>query len=131
MVIQTVFGKMEAAHEKPNSVDEARLDADFHMAILEASHNVVLLHMMRSMFQLLREGVFYNRQVMFKQHTSRRSLLDQHRAINTALQNRDPSAARDAAIAHLDFVEAALRDQQKADQNEEIARQRFENERMR
>ena len=45
-----------------------------------------MLHMMRSMYDLLREGVFFNRQVMFKQRTSRAALLDQHRAINTALQ---------------------------------------------
>ena len=65
-VIQTIMDKMEAAHKKTNPADEARLDAEFHMAIIEASHNVIMLHMMRSMFQLLREGVFYNRQVMFK-----------------------------------------------------------------
>jgi GntR family transcriptional repressor for pyruvate dehydrogenase complex len=130
-VIQTVFDKMQAAHDKTGPKDEARLDAEFHMAIIEASHNVVMLHMMRSMFQLLREGVFYNRQVMFKQRTTRGALLDQHRAINTALQARDPDAARRAVIAHLDYVEQALANQQKADRHESIARQRFEHERSR
>jgi len=130
-VIQTVMDKMEAAHKKTNPSDEARLDAEFHMAIIEASHNVVMLHMMRSMFQLLREGVFYNRQVMFKQRTTRGALLDQHRAINSAIQARDPEAARAAVIAHLDYVEKALADQQKADRNETIARRRFEHEQSR
>ena len=127
-VIQTVFDRMEAAHARPNPRNEAQLDAEFHMAILEASHNVVMLHMMRSMFQLLREGVFYNRQVMFRRRTTRSALLDQHRAMNTALQARDPDAARTAVEAHLNFVENALRDQQKADRNEAIARQRLEHE---
>lgn len=130
-VIQTVMDKMEAAHKKTNPSDEARLDAEFHMAIIEASHNVVMLHMMRSMFQLLREGVFYNRQVMFKQRTTRGALLDQHRAINRAIQARDPDGARAAVIAHLDYVEKALADQQKANRNESIARQRFEHEQSR
>ena len=130
-VIQSVFEKMEAAHAKSNAKDEARLDADFHMAIIEASHNVVMLHIMRSMFQLLREGVFYNRQVMFKQRTTRDMLLDQHRAINAALQARDPQAARDAINTHLSYVEKCLSDQQKADRNEAIANQRFENENAR
>jgi len=130
-VIQTVMDKMEAAHKKTNPADEARLDAEFHMAIIEASHNVVMLHMMRSMFQLLREGVFYNRQVMFKQRTTRGALLDQHRAINSAIQARDPDAAHEAVNAHLNYVEKALADQQKADRNESIARQRFEHEQMR
>ncbi|MEO3413575.1 FCD domain-containing protein [Roseovarius sp. CAU 1744] len=130
-VIQTIFDKMEAAHAKPNPRDEAQLDADFHMAIIEASHNVVMLHMMRSMFQLLREGVFYNRQVMFKQRLTREMLLEQHRAINTALQARDPRAARAAVTEHLNYVETSLLDQHKADQNEAVARQRFEHEKTR
>lgn len=130
-VVQTIFDKMEAAHAKPNPRDEAQLDADFHMAIIEASNNVVMLHMMRSMFQLLREGVFYNRQVMFKQRMTRDMLLDQHRAINTALQARDPVAARAAVLEHLNYVEKSLRDQQKADKNEAIATQRFQHEQSR
>ena len=127
-VVQTVFHKMEAAHPKRNGEEEARLDAQFHMAIIEASHNVIMLHMMRSMYQLLRDGVFYNRQIMFKQRTTRQALLDQHRKINDALQARDPQAARAAVHAHLDYVERALRDQQKALHNEEIAQQRLDHE---
>jgi GntR family transcriptional repressor for pyruvate dehydrogenase complex len=130
-VIQTVMDKMEAAHKKTNPADEARLDAEFHMAIIEASHNVIMLHMMRSMFQLLREGVFYNRQVMFKQRTTRGALLDQHRRINAAIQARDAQAARAAIEAHLDYVGKSLSDQQKAERNEMIARQRFEHEQSR
>jgi GntR family transcriptional regulator, transcriptional repressor for pyruvate dehydrogenase complex len=127
-VVNTIFQKMEAAHQKRDPSDEAALDAQFHMAIIEASHNIVMLHMMRSMFDLLREGVFYNRQVMFKQRTTREALLDQHRAINTALQARDPQAARAAVQAHLDYVEVALTDQIKSERNEGIARLRLAQE---
>ena len=125
-VIDAIFEKMAAAHPRRNADDEAQLDAQFHMAIIEASHNVIMLHMMRSMYQLLRDGVFYNRQVMFRQRTTREALLDQHRAINIALQDRDPAGAREAVCAHLDFVERALRDQRKAEQNEDVARQRLD-----
>jgi GntR family transcriptional repressor for pyruvate dehydrogenase complex len=127
-VIAAIFAKMEAAHSKRASTDEAELDAAFHMAIIEASHNVIMLHMMRSMYDLLKQGVFYNRQVMFRNKATRTVLLDQHRAINTAVQSRDPAAARAAINAHLDFVEAALEDQLKAEKNEAIAQKRFEHE---
>jgi GntR family transcriptional repressor for pyruvate dehydrogenase complex len=130
-VVNSVLEKMEAAHKKRNPTDEARLDADFHLAIVEASHNVLMLHMMRSMYDLLREGVFYNRQVMFRQRTTRQTLLDQHRSINAALQARDPAAARAAIEAHLDYVRASLTDQLKADRNEKIARQRLAHEKER
>jgi GntR family transcriptional regulator, transcriptional repressor for pyruvate dehydrogenase complex len=127
-VIDTLFSKMEAAHSKRNPAEEAALDADFHLSIIEASHNVIMLHMMRSMYQLLREGVFYNRQIMFKQRMTRETLLDQHRAINSALQARDGDAARAAVTAHLNFVEQALIDERRADRNEAIARKRLDHE---
>ena len=130
-VIAAIFAKMEAAHLKRDPADEAQLDAEFHMAIIEASHNVVMLHMLRSMFDLLRQGVFYNRQVMFRNRMTRDQLLDQHRAINNAVQARKPEAARAAVTAHLDYVEQAIVDQVKADRNEVIARQRFEHEQSR
>lgn len=125
-VVDTVFRKMEAAHAKRNPAEEAKLDAEFHLSIVEASHNVIMLHMMRSMFELLREGVFYNRQIMFKQRATRDQLLDQHRAINEAIQARDPEAARTAVVAHLNFVEGSLSDWRELERNEEIAKQRFE-----
>lgn len=127
-VIDTIFRKMEAAHRKRDPADEARLDAEFHMAIIEASHNVIMLHMMRSMFDLLRQGVFYNRQVMFRQRMTRSALLDQHRAIRDALVARDPAAARAAVESHLDFVARALEDQRKAQANEAVARLRIAQE---
>lgn len=127
-VIAQIFAKMEAAHTKRNPTEEAALDAEFHLAIIEASHNTVMLHMMRAMYALLREGVFYNRQVMFKQRTTRDTLLEQHRAINDAIQSRDPDAAKRATAAHLNFVEQSLFEKEKADKNEAIAKQRLEQE---
>lgn len=127
-VVGTVFAKMEAAHGKRNPETEAALDAEFHMAIVEASHNVIMLHMMRSMFGLLREGVFYNRQIMFRQRTTRSALLDQHRAINDALQARDPAMARAAVERHLDYVREALTAERRAERNEKVAIKRLEHE---
>ncbi len=130
-VISAIFKKMEAAHNKRNPAEESALDAEFHMAIVEASHNVFMLHMMRSMFEMLRAGVFYNRQVMFKVRTTRSALLDQHRKIHDTLVGRDPKAARMAMEEHLSFVEMCMTQNQKADQNEEVAKQRFEHEQNR
>lgn len=130
-VIETIFLKMEAAHQKRDPSDEAELDVAFHMAIVEASHNVIMLHMMRSMYELLRKGVFYNRQMMFRNRVTRDQLLDQHRAINTALQSRDPVAARAAVERHMGYVRESMSDSLRAARNEEIARQRLDHENSR
>ncbi|MEM1360239.1 MAG: FCD domain-containing protein [Pseudomonadota bacterium] len=130
-VVSTIFEKMQAAHQKRNPNDEAQLDAQFHLAIIEASHNVIMLHMMRSMFDLLSEGVFYNRQMMFRQRATRDMLLTQHGAINQALLQRAPEAARDAVEAHMDYVRQCLSDQRRAAADEEVALQRLEYEQSR
>jgi GntR family transcriptional repressor for pyruvate dehydrogenase complex len=98
------------------------------MAIIEAGNNVILLHMMRAMYDLLAAGVFYNRQVIFARNTTRAELLRQHAAINDALQARDAQAARAAIEAHLDFISAALLDHIRAEANEQVARQRLDHD---
>lgn len=127
-VIGAILQKMEAAHRKRNPADEAALDAEFHLAIIEASHNVVLLHMMRASFDLLRQGVFFNRQQMFKNRATRDILLDQHRAMNNAIQDRDPEAAKAAIIHHLDYVKEQMTALKASEKNEEIAQLRYAQE---
>ncbi len=130
-VVQKVFDRMVDAHAKADGKQEAQLDAGFHMAIVEASHNILLLHMMRSMYDLLQRGVFYNRQVIFDQRTTRQALLDQHAAINAAIQSRDPDAARAAVEQHLNFVEQALNERLRATRKEEVAHARLRQEERR
>jgi GntR family transcriptional repressor for pyruvate dehydrogenase complex len=127
-VIDALYSKMETAHQTPNPADEAQLDAQFHLAIAEASHNIIMLHMMRAMFSLLREGVFFNRAIMFNDHNTRDVLLDHHRDINAAIQARDGQAAKTALITHLDFIQTAFETQKKTEQNEEIAQLRYAHE---
>jgi len=128
-VIGQAYERMARADRRGDPTRDAELDAAFHMSIIEASNNVVMLHMMRSIFDLLRQGVFYNRARIFQQHGTREDLLEQHKHINEALQARDAAGARAAVEAHLDFVKSALADQIRSDKNEDIARLRFEHER--
>lgn len=127
-IIDTIYQKMQTAHQKRNPTEEAALDAEFHLSIIEASHNTIMLHMMRAMYALLSESVFYNRQVMFKRRITRDMLLDQHQAINSAIQAQDPKAARNAVNSHLNYVERSLYEQEQSDRFEAIAKQRLEQE---
>ncbi|MEM8751931.1 MAG: FCD domain-containing protein, partial [Pseudomonadota bacterium] len=84
-LIRSVFARMLEAHGERSFAKEAEIDTEFHMAVVEAAHNVVMLHMMRSLYELLRRGVFYNRSVIYAEQNSRDTLLDQHRAIHDAV----------------------------------------------
>ena len=130
-VIDANFQRMQAAHAKRNPDQESSLDVDFHMSIVEAAHNVVMLHVMRSMLEMLRAGIFYNRQLLFQVKATRNELLDQHCAINVAIQARDAVAAQGAVADHLNFIEKALHQHIRQKRNEVIAYQRLEFDRSR
>lgn len=127
-VIDDAFKRMEIAHAAGDIELEAEHDTAFHLAIIEASHNVVMLHMMRSIYDLLRGGVFYNRAQMYLQPKAKDALLEEHQAINDALQRRDCAGARAAIEQHMDHVEAALKAQRRTARNDSIVRQRIEHE---
>lgn len=130
-VIDSVYRRLEAAAEKNDATRTAEVDAEFHMAVVEAAHNIVMLHVMRSLYELLLRGVFYNRNVIYGLPEGRRQLMDQHRKIRDAMLARDPAAARDAVEEHMDFVEASLREADRCRSREEIAALRHRHEQLR
>ena len=81
--------RMRAAHEVEDPTAEAEADADMHMLIYEASHNLVMLHIMRALSEMLRHGVFYNRHQLYTHPGVRDELLAQHLAIGEAVLARD------------------------------------------
>lgn len=126
-VLDRILAAMRAAHAEADPETEAALDADFHMAIVEASHNVIALHMMRAMQDLLRQGMLFNRPRIFARPELRGLILEQHAAINAAMQARDGRGARAALEAHLDCVAEALAGQRRADEKDAVAQRRLRN----
>ena len=84
------------------------VDVEFHTAIGECAHNIILLHTLRSCYRLLADGVFHNRLMIFSLPDARDTLLAQHLAIHEAVAAGDAEAARAASIRHIDFVERAM-----------------------
>ena len=123
--ISRLIEKMDAAHERNNPVEEAELDANFHAAIVDSAHNSIFTHMMASIYELMKRGVFYNRQFFDSFARGRDQLLEQHRAIADGVISGDPDAACKAAEAHLDFVMMAFRSGSAEEQRNRIARKRL------
>ena len=103
-LLTSCFKAMEKAHGTEEPAEEANIDANFHLAIAKAAHNQVHLHIMRSLFKLLRKDVFFNRMRLYSHHGSRDLLLNQHREIYEAIIAGDPEKARSAAENHLGYV---------------------------
>ena len=99
--IQKRFEAMVAAHDGRDVELIAETDAELHIAIYEASHNLVLLHFMHMMEAILRSNVYLNRKNLYEQRTQKDSQLSEHRAIYEAIMARDPGRAREAALKHV------------------------------
>ena len=123
-IITERFKAMEAAPQDPKI--EAVTDAAFHLAISEAAHNVVLLHIMRGLFNLLRTGVFYNRSQLYARKGARDLLLGQHKAMYDAILEGDPESAQEAAHNHLDYVLEFLYELGRTEVREDVSRRRLD-----
>ncbi len=106
--LMEIVARMDAAHEADDLQLEAELDVEFHQAISEAAHNVILLHSLRSCYRLLANGVFFSRQQLYDHPTARSALLEQHKEIAHSIVSGDTARAREASRKHIDFVRAAL-----------------------
>lgn len=116
---------MQTAHQDENGEREANLDIEMHNAIGECAHNVVLLHSLRSCYRLLAEGVIFNREMVFKITNARDKLLAQHLAIIDAIVANDPTRARAAAEAHLDFIITSFNEVNQLNEREHISELRL------
>ena len=125
-VLDRTVDAMRAAHRARDAEREATADVEFHSAVGECAHNVVLMHTLRACYRLLADDVFLNRALVYGAPGMRERLLEQHEAIHAAIVARDEEGARLAARRHIDFVESATREMERSSDRADIARRRLE-----
>lgn len=124
-LLTRIIGDMRKAHEDGKAEAELAADVEFHNAVGEAAHNIILLHTMRACYRLLSEGIFFNRKAVFSLPDARERLLEQHVAIHAAIEAGKPLAAKEAAQAHIDFVMQAAAESARSDEWDRIAKLRL------
>ncbi|MYZ50227.1 FCD domain-containing protein [Rhizobiales bacterium L72] len=128
-ILDETMAGMLAAHRAGDPDAEARIDVEFHNAVIEAAHNLVLLHVMRSCYRLIAEGVVHNRLKLYRRPDWREALLAQHCAIHSAIVARRPEEARAAAERHIDFIRTQVRAIDETDARQAVAALRLESHR--
>jgi GntR family transcriptional repressor for pyruvate dehydrogenase complex len=124
-LIKRHYDQMRSAHKKSDAETHAQADAEFHIAIYEASHNLVIMHIMRSLETMLRSNVVLNRKSLFAFRGPNR-LLDEHEGIFDAIMKRDPDAARKAAQLHVDNTLKTLHEIYDAEKRLQVSIRRLE-----
>ena len=109
----TDFTKVKQSFDKIAQVNndlklKAKAINAFHFSVAEASHNVVLLHLVRGMQALLEQNVLQNLTVLLKKPDISNQLAQHRRLLMDAVIEGNPEQARLASNAHLAFIEEAL-----------------------
>lgn len=81
------------------------LDANFHIVIARATHNIVWLHLMQSLFDAMKEFQQSVWRAVYLTPEDHHLLFSHHYRIFEAIRDKDAPGARDAMIDHLTFAE--------------------------
>ena len=125
-ILRGCMERIDRAHDNADFHDEADADVDLHLAIYEASHNLVLLQVMRALSGMLRRGVFHNREKLYARPEVREVLRDQHRAIHDTIMARDVDAAGQAAEEHMAYTLRVMNEIAASEARLEISLRRIE-----
>jgi len=110
--LRTAYDELQACYATDCERDvaaEGAADARFHLAIAEASHNVILLHTIRTLFNMLRSSVVTNIGGMYaREAETREGLKEQHRRLFTAIMEGRADDAREIAGTHIQYVQQVL-----------------------
>jgi GntR family transcriptional regulator, L-lactate dehydrogenase operon regulator len=98
-----------ATVDADDPVLQARADAQFHIAIAQASHNIVLCQVVSGLSELLAQSITESLKRFYRQSGFADELSQQHSAILEAILAGEPDKARHAMVLHLAFVEDKLR----------------------
>jgi GntR family transcriptional repressor for pyruvate dehydrogenase complex len=81
------------------------LDANLHIMIARATHNIVWLHLMQTIFDGMKEFQQSVWRAVYLTPEDHSLLYEHHLAIFEAIKARNPEAAREAMLLHLAFAE--------------------------
>lgn len=124
--IARLHDALTQAYEGLNEADMLQIDEDFHMAIVEATGNIVTVQVARSMADLLKTSIAKSHSVAFHGGNGLAEIVGHHEAINASIQNSDPEAARAAMATHLDHFAGLIKSQNDVRRREKIIGKREE-----
>jgi len=102
-----------------NPVASAEADTNFHLSITEASHNMALLHISRSLFIVLQSSIQNNLDKLYSVPKSGDQINAQHQQVMDAILEGDADAAKLAAQDHIVYVDKSMRDLYKEQERHE------------
>jgi GntR family transcriptional repressor for pyruvate dehydrogenase complex len=123
--IRSCYEALERAFEEQDLERCIETDVEFHQAIAEASHNVLIGHLSSSLHKVMEGHVQGNLEYLNARPELWAQLREQHRAIWDAVRERCMDVAGRAAHHHLDFVQQTMRETRKNEGRRSAATRRL------
>ncbi len=83
-------------------------DLNFHLAIAQATHNFLRLHILENIFELSNRYIDFVRVKVIQQASNLPIIYSQHEDIYLAIEEKKPNKARDRMLTHLAWVEEVI-----------------------
>lgn len=83
-------------------------DANFHLAISHATHNVMLIHLMKNLFYWIEKVSYEVRSRMYTNPESHADLYKQHTEVFNAIVERNPEKAYSKMLTHMEYIVGEL-----------------------
>lgn len=123
--IRSRYEALERAFAEQDLEKCIETDVEFHQAIAEASHNVLIGHLSSSLHKVMEGHVQGNLEYLNARPELWAQLREQHRAIWEAVRERRMDVAGRAAHHHLDFVQQTMRETMKNEERRSAATRRL------
>lgn len=107
-LLQKSLADIEKGVRAPDPYHDAERITDFHIALAEASHNIVLVHIMRGLYELLRTSIRTNLERIQSNPGKYNLVLEHHREILKAVEDQNADLAASAASVHIDFINQSI-----------------------
>ncbi len=105
--------------KREDHVASAIADINFHLSITEASHNIALLHVTRSIYDVLLSSIENNLKYLYTIKGIEKSLTSQHKLILDSIVKGDSETARLSAKTHMEFVNKSISEMTKNKERQE------------
>ncbi len=101
--MEEIINAMERNLDQMSASED--LDANLHILIARATHNIVWLHLMQTIFDAMKEFQQTVWRAVYLTNEDHHLLYNHHKRIFETIKDRNPEAAREAMLNHLTFAE--------------------------
>lgn len=117
LALKEALETLQSTELNADGEQEAKALTEFYLTMAKASHNMVLLHVMRTMQPMLIDNIQRNLSMLRSGADVEQSIQQQRKDIVDAIVAGDPVLARSASHKHLGFIEQTLLDINQRDAN--------------